>query len=847
MVAGSPASPVRTPNSPLRSIPMQETVVLQPDISMVQGAGMPTGVHEIIAQQMLKLRDIIAQDLQISLQAFQAKTSQFEEMLQRLDADTTNKASALQSLRHDFDRQQAQISDLVQSRMTTSAVQEQAARERDLELSSLMQNVRKDVDSLRSQQRDSYSELAVQSDQSQRIDQSFSEMRRELDTLRAEFSKFGSAQSRLERGFSELRKSNVVTKEQVELREKTQAILAELSMHKEHLFSHRDHQQKLETVILDLRREVQGAHAGMALHKDELSLHKDDFARLREEMTLHKDDLARHGKLVYDLQDATSTSAMISQPSPPVEETILAAARHMQRHLQDWEQAQSGAKEEQRQQLSTLEESAKKVLSMGDRLQQLEAKFDEVRVLLANNNVQELTRVVNAERAARIELTQALDTYRYAHLQTCTELRAGISSQNERLNTVEEHDRSMEKIEFQLLEASRKAQDRNDSKSMLLVEQHMERVEKIVKAETDERVKLAQVMDSYHVAHLKTCTEFRKELDELLERMQRIDHRTSEIHDTHQGLAGNHEDHVRQLEDHMVSHLKTCDDLRTQIENAHAQLEIFRTSGNAEKDVERLVNLINSEEQSRVQLEQQLEGSIAIAAEGRAEMQAELELALEKISFLESLSQEQRDLHDSAVQKLTDGVSQLQKVLTDGTRSEALQIQGTLDTLSSSLQGIANDLQMERQVRSREALQLQNELKLLAERLDQATAEERDLLQQEVYRRSSLEGDVSQLKNLIGTASATVQAGVQDERQEMVRGVQDSMEAIEAMRNRITDQMEATAAKDRSWRKEAVRDVQTVLGDLTHISPRASPKRMLPTLATALRLSKAGAEDSSDS
>jgi len=88
---------------------------------------------------------------------------------------------------------------------------------------------------------------------------------------------------------------------------------------------------------------------------------------------------------------------------------------------------------------------------------------------------------------------------------------------------------------------------------------------------------------------------------------------------------------------------------------------------------------------------------------------------------------------------------------------------------------------------------------------------------------------------------------VQDERQEMVRGVQDSMEAIEAMRNRITDQMEATAAKDRSWRKEAVRDVQTVLGDLTHISPRASPKRMLPTLATALRLSKAGAEDSSDS
>jgi len=59
-------------------------------------------------------------------------------------------------------------------------------------------------------------------------------------------------------------------------------------------------------------------------------------------------------------------------------------------------------------------------------------KFDSERTLNGANesvlikDIQELSRQVGAERTARTELSQALDSYRVAYLQTCTELRAEL-------------------------------------------------------------------------------------------------------------------------------------------------------------------------------------------------------------------------------------------------------------------------------------------------------------------------------------------------------------------------------------------------------------------------------------
>merc|ERR1719198_2104393 len=71
-------------------------------------------------------------------------------------------------------------------------------------------------------------------------------------------------------------------------------------------------------------------------------------------------------------------------------------------------------------------ESLRAIGNMPERVLRLEEKLEELFKAFLDQDIAELTRVVRAESQARIGLSESLDAYRQAYLQTTTELRAEL-------------------------------------------------------------------------------------------------------------------------------------------------------------------------------------------------------------------------------------------------------------------------------------------------------------------------------------------------------------------------------------------------------------------------------------
>merc|ERR1719156_173749 len=67
---------------------------------------------------------------------------------------------------------------------------------------------------------------------------------------------------------------------------------------------------------------------------------------------------------------------------------------------------------------------------------------------LISKDIQDLHGRVSAESAARLDLSQSLDAYRNAYLQTTTELRAELDIALEKLNRFESSRRSSERRDY---------------------------------------------------------------------------------------------------------------------------------------------------------------------------------------------------------------------------------------------------------------------------------------------------------------------------------------------------------------------------------------------------------------
>merc|ERR1719444_599249 len=76
---------------------------------------------------------------------------------------------------------------------------------------------------------------------------------------------------------------------------------------------------------------------------------------------------------------------------------------------------------------------------------------------LVTKELEEITRQMRAENAARVDISQTLDAYRMAHLQTSTELRADLDVALEKLSKLESASMQADKLS---LRAAVRAEER---------------------------------------------------------------------------------------------------------------------------------------------------------------------------------------------------------------------------------------------------------------------------------------------------------------------------------------------------------------------------------------------------
>lgn len=391
-----------------------------------------------------------------------------------------------------------------------------------------------------------------------------------------------------------------------------------------------------------------------------------------------------------------------------------------------------------------------------------------------------------------------------------------------------------------------------------LIDQRVNEMKDLLKEEANSRMELSQFMEAYHATNLKTNTDFRNDLKSLFERVDRLDYGHTHVREAHLGMQ---EEHQQQKRIWNEMSLKTRE-MSLKIDEAETQLEQL-------KDVHGLMASITAERSARAKLERQLEGSMAVANQTRLELRTDIDIVLKKLSLLETMAQEQQASfqeqqalkQESANQDFRRELFQLRALLTDESRLEAqearvevLETAGSLDAFKKALQALMQEFEKEREARALEASKFQSGLGQLQEKL-QVTVENQG--QYETSINFAIEMHESSLRQLQGSFREFEKQTIPSARSEseIVKSPQTASELLRArlMAPRSEGSFQSdrgnlgsfqpSAAQEVGWKKQAVSDVEHIRDDLSHMSPcAASSNSMLPTLATALRLSKAGEE-----
>jgi len=177
-------------------------------------------------------------------------------------------------------------------------------------------------------------------------------------------------------------------------------------------------------------------------------------------------------------------------------------------------------------------ESLRALGSLPGRLGRLEEKTEEIYRTFLDQDITGLTRIVRAETQARIGLSESLDAYRQAHLQTTNELRAeldGIVEKQSRAGATAEDRGRIATIERSLSEvrnmlSTQAATSRMDNRgSDALLTKDIQELSGRVSAESAARLDLTSSLDAYRGAYVQTTTELRAELDVAREKLARLE------------------------------------------------------------------------------------------------------------------------------------------------------------------------------------------------------------------------------------------------------------------------------------------------------------------------------------
>jgi len=789
-------------------------------------------VQDTVTQQFLKIKESMDQEVQRCVQVMSLKTNMCDDLLQRLEAERSrgmSSQSTLVGLRHDFDRQQAQISELVQSRLSTSAVQAQSLRERDEELSLTIENLRRDVEGIRNQNRNSLAGNVATSDQQQRVEKAYLEVRRDIEVMTADIQRNRNAQTKTEKTMAEMRKKPAEDKG---------LQLVEIS---QQLAMQQQYQQQVERVVLELRKDLQGsidiATSGLRVQKDRAdeqqkitTEQQKRIADLQGSLKIAVENVNQHWLNIVELKSIAEGNNNIGEAA------LTDFKRQMETAASGNQMLSASFGADLLTRVEKTEENFRRTTTLADQLQRLQREVEQ-----RANHTQEMSKHVSAESTARIDLTQSLDAYRSAHLQTSSELRDAMMGLQERVAYMENcqledrglRERTMGFMEVNLQDLMNVTQLERDAR-LLSASDSARRTEELddlkrdMKVESAARVEVVQSLEAFRTAHLETSSDIRKDIEIVSETCGTLQgFMDQNIQDITQMIQVESNARV-DLSGSFVAHRARSD---AKSDDSLGRIEIMELEF---KESQQVLSSLCDEEAMRA-------SELAQYNHSRTELHAETELLMDKLGRLESQCEETNHRHAQAIGHHEKGLVELRKLIVEGMGAETIALRGGLENMNSSLQAAVVDLEVEQSRRAQEFSALQSEIQVLRSQLSQLEAwkgvEESNV--QEL--RSSLvevTKEEERINESVISIRSAVKAEVEVEKVVMAKEASQIQSGMRIMEAKLAG-LETAANEDRGWRVQAVQDLEGILGEIKHITPTAASARTLPTLASALRQCKA--------
>lgn len=715
-------------------------------------------VQDTVTQQFLRLKDAVTQEMQRCIREVATKTSMCEDLLQRLEADYGVRQSALLGLRHDSDRQQAQITELVQSRLSASAVQDQALRDRDEEISISMENLRRDVEVMKSQYRNALAGNAASVEQQQRVEKSCLELRRDLEGIQAENQRYRNVLPKMEKAIVELR--GKLTEEKDGQRANQDKQVQQLSDFSTQLSTVQEHQQQVERVVLELRKdrqreaeEFQGVVAGLQILKERADDQQKTCVE-QQQMILE----LRNAAQMQDLEGRKN------QLSTSFGSEIMAKVDKM-------------------------EENIKQPMMLVETVQRLQRDSER-----STQICQDLSQMINSESTARKELAQLvnLDAY-HSSAQVLQERVAAVETvqiedQGRREGTMQQMGENLaelvnqNQIETELRaqcvrEATRQAAELGELKRLLSAERasREEMVEAHLKMSSDIRKDHAQLLQVESEARLNFFGEFDAHRASSKSAFGRFDRLESELKGCQQTLeegllaeeAGRNSQRAESRADFQKL-ISTSTGLRAEMDMAIEKLRRLEAvdednearQGQVTENIERRLSELHKFVRDNVGSETaSLRGGLESVKSSLTTSIADSEVERGR------RAQEALDLK-AEIKAMQSQFSQIETMCADGEgrvenlRSYLLKdtepaMQSLKNSVSNSLNAVARDVKQQGAAMAQETSQLQSGLRVMQERLaglETVSTEDRGWRQQAVQ---DLEGILGEIKHITPTAAST--------------------------------------------------------------------------------------------
>lgn len=378
----------------------------------------------------------------------------------------------------------------------------------------------------------------------------------------------------------------------------------------------------LESVTNDIRNQHRSVLSGLAVQKEMQQRLGGALAEVRGDIETLASEVTNQKAALVGMTSQKDL-LVLQKDQQTIDKAIVELRRQTQQSLEV-------IRSECATEVATLRQTH--IGGLVERLSVLEGKR-------LDGEVQELTRLIHTERSGRNDLAQSVESYRASHLQTLADLRSEMDTWLEKFSRMEmavveergARERSLF-LEQSMNEIKNSSSRRfSDIESKLdgtgYVAKDVQELKKLIVIEQSERSDLAESFESHRKSQAQTFSQLREEIDTALQDLRRMSSSSA----TKCGELEKVEGELRNTMTKRFSELI-------------ARLDNMENSSMMSKEIEELTRLVRAENTARVDISQTLDAYRMAHLQTSTELRADLDVALEKLSRMESTSQARLDV-----------------------------------------------------------------------------------------------------------------------------------------------------------------------------------------------------------